>query len=146
MTSYRLTSPDIPRQTLVLFGHTVLIIAGADSNLTIEEKDFFYNEAARLNITDDIIEEWEKFDWKKGDLQHTIGELKPLLTPELSKYLIYSAIRISIDDSSYPLAEQDAVRQAAEQLDVDDKTVVELEILASMDKNVTDLKRLTFSF
>jgi len=135
-----------PREIKVLYGQAVLMVAGADGDLTLEEQELFYSEASRLGADESIIDEWRNFDWGQGDLDATTQTLKSYLSDNSIKLLIYCAIRIAMEDSSYPLAEQDAVRKAAELLDVDDKTVVELEILASMDKNVSDLKYLTFSF
>lgn len=134
-----------PREIKVLYGQAVLIIAGADGDITLEEQELFFLEVSRRGIEQDIIEEWQKFDWRQGDLEKTLEKLKAYLSVSSTKLLVYCAIRIAIEDSSYPLAEQDAVRQAAEYLEIDDKTVIELEILASMDKNIADLKLLTFS-
>lgn len=135
----------LPRHVKVLFGQAILMVAGADGSLALEEGEYFYREAKINGVEEDIIREWREFDWSKSDLQSTVETLKPALTDKLKSLLVYCAIRISLADSSYPLTEQDAVRKAAELLDIDDKAVVELEILASMDKNVADLKQLNFA-
>ena len=134
----------ISRDTVLLYGQAVQLIAGADGKLSIAELEFFYEDARRRGISDSVLEEWRGYQWSEGDLSKVVKSLRPLLSPRLRKLLLFDSIRIAIEDANYPLEEQDAVRRAADILEIDDKTVVELETLASLDKNVADLKRITF--
>mgnify|MGYP000451097839 CR=1 FL=1 len=135
---------DISREVSLLYGFVVQLIAGADGHLSLAERELFYAQAQSRNIPGDILNEWKKYDWQEGDVDKLIAELKPHLSLKLARLLIYDAIRIAGADASYPLEEQDAVRQAAEILGVSEKLVAEMEILASLEKNVEDLKRMVF--
>lgn len=135
---------DISREVSLLYGFVVQLIAGADGHLSLAERELFYTQAQSRNIPGDILNEWKKYDWQEGDVDKLIAELKPHLSLKLARLLIYDAIRIAGADASYPLEEQDAVRQAAEILGVSEKLVAEMEILASLEKNVEDLKRMVF--
>ncbi len=144
ITNFNFWPNDLPRDAIVLYGQAVQTIAGADGDLTFEEEGLFYLEARWRGINDDVLAEWRDFAWSEANLEEIIQKLKPSLSDKMIKLLLFDSIRVAMEDSTYSLHEQDAVRNAAEMLDVDDKTVVELEILASMDKNVFDLKYLTF--
>ena len=141
---FRLWPEDVSRDIVVQYGFAVQLIAGADGQLTIAERELFYEDAKRRGIPDDVINEWTDYRWSKESLDAVVSGLKPQISRRLAKLLLFDSIRIAIEDASYPLEEQDAVRKAAEILDVDDKTVAELEIIASLDKNVSDLKRIAF--
>lgn len=141
---FRFWPEGIPREVILRYGNAVQLIAAADGQLTIAERELFYDDARRRRIPEDILAEWAEYQWRDESLQDVVCSLKPLLSSRLRKILIYDSIRIAVEDASYPLEEQDAVRKAAEILDIDDKFVAELEVLASLDKNVTDLKRLAF--
>lgn len=134
----------LSRDAVVRYGRAVKHIASADGSMSIAELDLFFDDARSRGVSESILLEWEEYDCENGSLEKTLKLLRPVLTKSLEKLLLFDAIRVAIEDSNYPLEEQDAVRRAAELLEIDDRTVVELETLASLDKNVTDLKRLTF--
>ena len=135
---------DIDRKVMLQYGYAVQIIAGADGELTFAERELFFADAKLRDIPEAVLSEWKQFDWRDGNIVELMVDLKPRLSEKLARLLIYDAIRMAGADATYPLEEQDAVRQAAAILGVSEKLVAELEILAALEKNVDDLRKVLF--
>jgi len=131
-------------EVLALYVQAVQMIAGAGDRLSYAELELFCSMARLRGIPDESVKEWTQNVWNENEAFNLLSELQPELTEKTRRLLILDAVRIAKADGVYSHEEEDAVRKVAEGFGVDEKEVVELEILASLEKNVRDLKNLLF--
>ncbi len=132
----------LPRSVLVLYGQAVQLIAGADGRLSYAELELLYDTATLRGIPEDIVQEWRQFNWRENTVEDLLLDLLPQLTDKTVKLLLLDAVRIAKADGVYPHEEEEAVRNAADALGIEEAQVVEIEILASLEKNIRDLQSL----
>lgn len=131
-------------ESLVQYGQAVQLIAGAGSRMSFAEVEVFYEMAKLRGVPETIVSEWKKFEVTEHDIVDVLCSLEDSLTDKTRRLLVLDAVRTASADGVYPHEEEEAVRKAAEALGLDEKEVVKIEILASLEKNVRDIKNLLF--
>lgn len=137
-------------QTLAEYGKALLIIAGADGE--VSEKEWQWIEDYFGIIDEDsqeAIDIMRDFDYKNAQLD---GILKKIdhkaqalgqVRPSLRRTLLYHAIIISKADQDYSAKEQNMVRKAAQLLEIDFDTALLVEGIVNLEE-ATDRMRKNF--
>lgn len=131
-------------EVLALYVQAVQMIAGAGDRLSYAELELFCGMARLRGIPDEDVKKWIQHVWNENEAFNLLSELKPELTEKTRRLLLLDAVRIAKADGVYSHEEEDVVRQVAEGFGLEEKEVVEIEIIASLEKNVRDLKNLLF--
>jgi len=131
-------------EVLALYVQAVQMIAGAGGRLSYAELELFSSMAVLRGIPNESVREWAQNIWDEDDAADLLFSLQPELTKKTRRLLILDAVRIAKADGVYSHEEEDAVRKVAAAFEVEEKEVVEIEILSSLEKNVRDLNNLLF--
>ncbi len=119
------------QSSVVNFGKALLTIAGADVEVSAKEMTWLTQHARLAGVPDDIVAEWESFDYKSAKLE---DYLSAILDGEhravVAKNMLYNAIQMSQADDEYARPEKEAVDRAAELLNVAPEIVETLESIA----------------
>lgn len=132
---------EIPREGLELYGFVAQVIAGADGELTRQERELLFDEGRRFGIDEGVLDAWAKFDWRMETVKSMVPKLLPFLTPKLARQVIYDAIRIARADGVFPIEERAAVDEAAELLGIEQHQVQSLLALVELEQAVDTLRR-----
>ncbi len=136
---------DLPEETLDLYGKAVQVIASADGDLSLSEREQLFTEAGERGVTDVIMDSWNEFAWQQHRVAVVVALIRPHLDERHARLLIYDAIRTSRGDGHYPPEEQQAVAKAAALLNVGPETVRAMEALAKMEESVVELQNAVFN-
>ncbi len=135
---------NLPEETLDLYGKTVQVIAGADGDLSQDEREQLFAEASERGVADIVVDSWDDFAWQKHRVAVVVALIRPHLDERHARLLIYDAIRTSRGDGHYPTEEQQAVAKAAALLNVGTDIVRAMEALAKMEESVVELQNAVF--
>src|SRR5262245_29254379 len=105
----------VPVDVIVLYGQIILMIVGADGEVSQEEWDHFTGVNRAMGRPEELIEMWRAYDWRKGNLEASAKELraKAGVAADLPlNAVIYSAVRTARVDG-YHEDERKAMRVAA---------------------------------
>jgi tellurite resistance protein len=119
----------ISREEAAKNGKAMLICAGADG-LSKKELDYAINLFKAYGTPDDLLEEYESFDYKKAKLEDYLapgGTAPP-------RVILYHAIKISRADGVYSKEERAATRKAAKLLGVEVSAVSAIEGLVEVEE------------
>ncbi len=134
-----------PRQAMINYGKALLVIAGADGAVSKPEYDWLIAHQRKFGATDEVIAEYENFDYRSADLDALLAEVRvDVETWSAAPHLIYHAIQMCGSDGEYAEAERAKVAQAAETLGVPADIVLTLEALIAMEKAVYDMRAAIF--
>jgi uncharacterized tellurite resistance protein B-like protein len=136
------TDRHLPRENLIQYGKAIMLIVGADGTISDAEMACWMGIAKAMGVSDDVREEWRKFDWRHSRLEDCIPGLStdPQNPGELTLAFLYDAIRISRADGVYGAAEKAAVAKAARALGIPQSSVNALESLVELEQSVRTLR------
>lgn len=108
----------LDKTSVLNFGRAMMIIAGADGEISPAEMAWLVDEARAIGTPEDIITELQNYDYRGGNLETCLdgimgGEYRALA----AKNLLYRAIRMAMADG-YDEAERDMAAAAAQRLGV----------------------------
>jgi uncharacterized tellurite resistance protein B-like protein len=147
---YRFTmgTRSAPYELQILYGKALLCIAGADDEVSEEERDWFFKiflpEAKPLP---EVVAELKDFDGveNKGKLLEYTSELSSFTTDiNFNRTLLYNAIRMAKADGDYADDEKEAVQNTANWLNQPKEMATTLEYLINMEDNVYKLRTALF--
>lgn len=121
------------------FNRALLIISGADGELSAAEWDVFVATRRLLGIPMELLSQFKTFDYRNGNLEES---LKHIEGGEVA--LIYDAIKIASADG-YADAERAMARKAAEILKINICAVVHLEYLVAQEYQTAASKKALFT-
>ncbi|PXX68657.1 hypothetical protein DFR70_102341 [Nocardia tenerifensis] len=134
-----------PRQAMINYGRVLMAIAGADGEVSKPEYDWLVAHQRKFGATEDILAEYEDFDYRSADLGELLAEIKvDVETWSSGPHLIYHAIQMCGADGVYADAERAKVAQAAKDLAVPSDVVLTLEALIAMEKAVYNMRAAIF--
>lgn len=122
---------EVPMDVQVKFGKAVMVIAAGDGELSSVEREYFLAMARGFGASDQIIEQYRKFDPHSEKLEN-------LLSPEyrsMARHFIYDAIKVSRADG-YHQKEHEQVLRAAKLLGIDTWTVQAIESLVQAEEGL----------
>lgn len=124
----------VPESSWKEYGYALLTIAGSDGEVSEPELEWLTIECAKaVGIDDDIIAEWEEYDFEEGNLEEIFHDFNTKSFANFNKLLIYDAIRMSCADGDYASDEREQVNHAAQILKVPMETVMAIEALVDLE-------------
>jgi len=111
------------------YAKTLMILAGADGELSDLEWKWFYDRGHAMGVPAFVLDSFKEFDWQNAQLEDYCGTNKAV-----ARMLIYDAITMSRADHSYQEQEAQAIRKAARLMDVPEDVVAQLEGVVEMEE------------
>jgi uncharacterized protein YifE (UPF0438 family) len=109
-------------------GQAVLVVAAGDRDLSKQEMDHFLGLMRSMGAPDEMLEEWQKFDYKAASLKGILDDH----TRPLARIILYDALRVARCDGMKGEEREEAVRMA-KALGVDVTLVPALEGLLGIE-------------
>lgn len=135
----------VPKSIWREYGFTLLSIAGSDGMVSDPELEWLTVDLGRaVGISDDIIADWEAFDYDKADLEEQFSSISSSSLASFNKLLIYDAIRMSSADGEYALEEKEQVMESARIMNVTMDAVVAIEALVELEQAADKLRMTVF--
>lgn len=135
----------VPKDCWLEYGYALLTIAGADGDVSDPELEWLTIDLAQsVNADEDIIAQWEEFDYEDADLAGIFSEIKAKSFANFNKLLLYDAVRMSYADDDYAEEEKERVYEAANILKINNESVVAIEALVEMERAADKLRTLIF--
>ena len=124
------------------YGYALLIIAGADGEVSQAEMNWLINHQRALNIPEYILEAYRTFDYKNGNLEELLPNINNANVPfNVGRSLVYHAIKMSKADFEFADQEQKAVKKAAQLLGVSDDILLALNGLVDVEESVNRTRK-----
>ena len=131
----------VPESSWREYGYALLTIAGSDGDVSDPELEWLTVECAKaVGVPEDIIADWEEYDFEEGDLEEIFFSFNTKSFANFNKLLIYDAIRMSCADLDYAQDERELVYQAAQILKVPVDTVTAIEALVELEQAASKLR------
>ena len=133
----------VPEDCWLQYGYALLVIAGSDGDVSEPELEWLTIDLAEaVGVSEDIIEEWEDFDFEGADLHEIFKSINVKSFTSFNKLLIYDAIRMSYADDEYAAEEKEKVYEAAALLKIRNETVLSIESLVEMERASDKLRTI----
>lgn len=131
--------------TQLNYGYALMVVAGADQEVSKSERDWFKNEFAVLSavpsyIVDDVL----AYDYRRADLEAIIAEMEVDISINFARTLLYNAVKMARADENYPEAEKRAVKKAAELLHIEDDVAKTIEYLVDTEIKISNMRKILF--
>ncbi|TAE00786.1 MAG: hypothetical protein EAZ97_05035 [Bacteroidetes bacterium] len=124
------------------YGYALLIIAGADGEVSESEMAWLLNVHEKmLEAPGEVIEALHSFDFKNHSLEMVLHKISFDVPINYKRTLIYDAIKMAHADLFYAPAEQKAVHQAAILLGVPSEVTCALEQIVNMEMAADKMRR-----
>lgn len=131
----------VPKDTWRDYGYALLTIAGSDGEVSDPELEWLTVECAQaVGVEEDIIADWEEFDFEEGELEEIFHSFNSRSFANFNKLLIYDAIRMSSADGEFAQDEREQVHHAAQILKVPMDTVLAIEALVDLEQAANKLR------
>ena len=131
----------VPKDSRKEYGFALLTIAGADGEISDPEREWLTIECAEaLKIEEEIVADWEEFDFEGADLGGLFHSFNTKSFGNFNKLLIYDAIRMANADGEYAQEERETVHQTAKTLKVSNETVLAIEALVDLEHAADKLR------
>ncbi len=135
----------VPKSSWREYGYALLAIAGSDGIVSDPEFEWLTLEVARkVGVSEDIIADWEEFDYDDADLEEIFKSFNKSTMASFNKLLIYDAIRMCSADGDYALEEKEQVLEAAKILNVGPEAVMAIEALVDLEEATNKLRLTIF--
>ncbi|MCP4457678.1 MAG: hypothetical protein GY816_06580 [Cytophagales bacterium] len=133
----------VPEEIWREYGYALLCIAGADGEVSDPELEWLTVDLAGfLKVDEEIIADWEDFDFDNGDLEEIFFSLRHITFANFNKLILYDAIRMCGADGDYAEEEKSQVSDAAKILQVSKEALVSIEALVDLEQ-ASDKLRFT---
>lgn len=131
----------VPHSSWREYGYALLTIAGSDGEVSDPELEWLTIDVAEAcGVDEDIIADWEDFDFEEADLEEIFYSFNTKAFANFNKLLIYDAIRMSYADGDYAEDERDHVNKAAHLLKVPAESVMAIEALVDLEHAANKLR------
>ena len=136
---------EAPKLAMINYGKVLLMIAGADGEVSPAEYQWLIEHQRKFGATDDVIAAYEGFDHQAADLDELLADVRvDVETWDPAPHLTYHAIQMCGADGVYSEAERTKVVKGARALGVGDDIVLTLHALIQMEKAVFDMRAALF--
>jgi tellurite resistance protein len=110
------------------YAKALMIIAGADGEISAGEWDWFYDRGRAMGVPKFVLDDFKNFDWRSAKLEDYVGS-----NHAVARILLYDAITMSAADGDYSAEEANQVRNAARLMGVSADIVDALEGIVAME-------------
>ncbi len=125
----------VPKEIWREYGYALLCIAGADGDVSDPELEWLTVDLANfLNVPEDIVADWEEFDFDGADLEEIFFSLRSVSFANFNKLILYDAIRMSSADGDYAEEEKERVGDAGKILQVSKEALISIEALVDLEQ------------
>ncbi|MEM7299103.1 MAG: hypothetical protein AAF391_12660 [Bacteroidota bacterium] len=132
----------VPESLWKDYGFILLNIAGSDGDVSDPELEWLTVECAEsIGVNEEIIVEWEEYDFDEDELEDLFMELNTSSFANFNKILLYDAIRMSSADGDYAEDERDQVYNAAKIMKIPFETVTAIEALVDLENAANKLRK-----
>ncbi|OHX67530.1 TerB family tellurite resistance protein [Flammeovirga pacifica] len=134
-------------QTQLNYGFALMIIAGADGEVSDAEKDWYINQFVRVSETPDhIAQQVINYDYLNGSLEDVLSNLKVDVTINFQRTLLYNAIKMANADEDFPEKEKEATEKAAELLGISEDIAHTVFYLVDTEAKVLKMRATLFDY
>jgi uncharacterized tellurite resistance protein B-like protein len=127
------------------YGYALLAIAGADGKVSPKELDWLVRHQRKFGAPDNIIAEYETFDYHSADLPKLVADsVTDVPTWSAGPSLIYHAIQMCAADGDYAVEERKKVLDAAKLLGISDDLVLTIHALVDMEAATAAMRKALF--
>ena len=119
-------------------GKILLITAGADGEIAEEEMEYLLGFGQGMGAPDEMVAEWENFDWQNGKMEDHIAQLSNFGKPRRNR-LLYTAIKVAWADEDYAQEEKEATGKIGELVGIDPVNVTAIEGLVKIERAIADV-------
>ncbi len=131
----------VPKSIWREYGYALLCIAGSDGEVSDPELEWLTIDLAEsLNVDEDVVADWEEFDYEEADLEEIFFSFKHASFANFNKLLIYDAVRMCAADGDYADEEKERVAEAAGILQVSRETLTSIEALVDIEQAAHKLR------
>jgi len=131
----------VPQNLWREYGYVLLNISGSDGEVSDPELEWLTVSCAEaIGISDDIVKEWEQYDFEEDDLEELFVNLNAASFGNFNKLLIYDAIRMASADGDYADDEKSQVYHAAKIMKVAPEAVTAIEALIELEQAAEKLR------
>lgn len=131
----------VPKASWKEYGYILLNIAGSDGEVSDPELEWLTVDCAEaVGVEQDIIAEWEDYDFEDDDLEELFFSFNSSSFANFNKLLIYDAIRMCSADGDYAEDEKDQVYHAAKIMKVPPEAVTAIEALVDLEQAANKLR------
>lgn len=124
------------------YGYALLIIAGADGEVSTAEMDWLLSVHEKmLEAPGEVIEALSTYEIGQSSLEDVLPKIVFDVPLHYPRALIYDAIKMSYADSDFHTLEREAVSRAAEMLKIDLETAQTIEEIINMELAVNRARR-----
>ncbi len=125
------------------YGYALLVIAGADGEVSNEEMDWLLNVHEKmLQAPGEVIEALSTFDFREVELEDILPNIVFDVPVDYRRTLIYDAVKMSYADRDFAESEQKAVQKAARLLNVPPEIEQTIEEIINMERATDKMRRL----
>jgi uncharacterized tellurite resistance protein B-like protein len=132
-------------QVVEAYGYALLVIAGADGEVSPAEMDWLIEYQRKHGASAEILASYRAFDYQDADLfqilSHIDGGIENWKT---AAHLIYLAVHMAAADGEYAASERAKVLKAAKIMMVPDDVVLTVHCLVDMERGISNLRRALF--
>ena len=131
----------VPEKVWKEYGYALLCIAGSDGEVSDPELEWLTIDLAEsLKVDQEIIGDWEDFDFESSDLEEIFFSLRHASFANFNRLLIYDAVRMCSADGDYAVEEKERVDEAAKILQVSRETTTAIEALVEIENAANKLR------
>lgn len=131
----------VPKELWKEYGYVLLNIAGSDGEVSGDELEWLTVTCAEaLDISKDIVTEWEHYEFEEDDLEELFVNLNSATFGNFNKLLIYDAVRMASADGHYADHEKEGVYHAAKIMSVSPEVVTAIEALVELEQAADKLR------
>ncbi|MFJ7909577.1 hypothetical protein [Kitasatospora sp. NPDC096204] len=133
------------REAFLNYGKALMVIAGADGEVSEPELDWLIDHQRRMGAPEDVIELYREFDFRSADLDDLLPAIRTDVENwQAAPHLVYHGIKMAGADGVYAEEERAQVLRAARLMGVPDDIVLSLHALVDMEQAVHDLRAALF--
>lgn len=123
-------------EELLNIGKIILIIAGADGEISENEMKYFLGFVRGLNANPEMLSEWKAFDWKNGSLNDYSEKIKDFGAPRC-RWIVYHAVKTASADMAFTKEERNAILGIGRELGIDAMTMTAIESFAQLENAIS---------
>lgn len=132
--------------SILSIGQGLMIVAGADKEITPPEMDWLKNSwLTQFDNQDSIFDILVRFNYREEDKVNFFNQLKDKLSTKEKKKFIYYSIQMSSSDMIYSDEERECVKFVSEVFEIAQESLLAIESLKEMEDAVEITKNAILS-
>lgn len=135
----------IPIESWLNYAYALLVVAGADGEVSPHEMSWLERDFARIvEAPDGFRKKIKEFDWANADLDEILKKIQVDFPMNYIRALVYDSIKMAMADEDFDESERSTARRIAQTLNVPIYIARTIEGLVSTEKSVGDIRKSIF--